>query len=348
MSEEKNDLNLPDPEKHWCPKCKRHSVCDDSSSSTDHCSICDREVFSPNGSIEEKKMMVVLMVALSPFELLFLFFSLKFLWCFSFIIFSILTLSYFQIKRIKKLNNFYKQWSEWALLSKGYDSSKDRIGAFDILGGRKAKPLHKTANIIVGVILLIGCIFVYNTYRNYSLINAVQERNIEAVKKAIDDGASVNAYDWLESGSTLLHYAETKEIVELLITNGANVNAKNKNGETPLDYNRSMEEHLRVHGAKHSSIHSAARYGDVQGVEEFLDAGVDVNAAGHYEMTALHLSAKHGHREVVELLIKREANVNAMDIQDTPLDLANSIPEIADLLRKHGGKTGDELKAEGK
>ena len=57
MSEEKNDLNLPDPEKHWCPKCKRHSVCDDSSSSTDHCSICDREVFSPNGSIEEKKMM---------------------------------------------------------------------------------------------------------------------------------------------------------------------------------------------------------------------------------------------------------------------------------------------------
>jgi hypothetical protein len=304
-------------------------------------------VFSPNGSIEEKKGMVVLMVALSPFELLFLFFSLKFLWCFSFIILSILTLSYFQIKRIKKLNNFYKQWSEWAL-SKGYDSSKDRIGAFDILGGRKAKPLHKKANIIVGVILLIGCIFVYNTYRNYSLINAVKERNIEAVKKAIDDGASVNAYDWLESGSTLLHYAETKEIVELLIANGANVNARNDNGETPLDYNRSMQEHLRAHGAKHSSIHSAARYGDVRGVEEFLDAGVDVNAAGHYEMTALHLSAKHRHREVVELLIKREANVNAMDIQDTPLDLANSIPEIANLLRKHGGKTGEELKAEGK
>jgi len=138
-----------------------------------------------------------------------------------------------------------------------------------------------------------------------------------------------------------LHYAETKEIVELLIANGANVNARNDNGETPLDYNRSMQEHLRAHGAKHSSIHSAARYGDVRGVEEFLDAGVDVNAAGHYEMTALHLSAKHRHREVVELLIKREANVNAMDIQDTPLDLANSIPEIANLLRKHGGNENE-------
>jgi hypothetical protein len=345
MSEEINDLIPPNPKKHWCQKCKKHGPYN--TNNTDFCNVCNSEVFPPNDSLEERKNVVVLMVVLSPFELLFLFFSLKFLWCFSLIILSILTLSYFQIKRINKLNNFYKQWSEWAL-SKGYDSSKDRIGAFDILGGKKAKPLHKIANTIVGIILLIGCILIYNTYRNYSLINAVQERNIEAVKKAIDDGASVNAYDWLESGSTLLHYAETKEIVELLITNGANVNAKNKNGETPLDYNRSMEEHLRVHGAKHSSIHSAARYGDVQGVEEFLDAGVDVNAAGHYEMTALHLSAKHGHREVVELLIKREANVNAMDIQDTPLDLANSIPEIADLLRKHGGKTKKELEAAGK
>jgi len=30
----------------------------------------------------------------------------------------------------------------------------------------------------------------------------------------------------------------------------------------------------------------------------------------------------------------------------TPLDLAHG--ETADLLRKHGGKTGEELKAEGK
>ena len=31
---------------------------------------------------------------------------------------------------------------------------------------------------------------------------------------------------------------------------------------------------------------------------------------------------------------------------ETPLDWAD--PEVADLLRKHGGKTGEELKAEGK
>jgi len=43
--------------------------------------------------------------------------------------------------------------------------------------------------------------------------------------------------------------------------------------------------------------------------------------------------------------------VNAKDEfgKTTPLDWAISRkhPEIADLLRKHGGKTGEELKAEG-
>ena len=32
----------------------------------------------------------------------------------------------------------------------------------------------------------------------------------------------------------------------------------------------------------------------------------------------------------------------------TPLDWAIEFKETADLLRKHGGKTGEELKAEGK
>ena len=43
--------------------------------------------------------------------------------------------------------------------------------------------------------------------------------------------------------------------------------------------------------------------------------------------------------------------MNAKDVDvTTPLDLANLFnqSETADLLRKHGGKTGEELKAEGK
>ncbi|RTZ69639.1 MAG: hypothetical protein DSZ35_02165 [Verrucomicrobia bacterium] len=58
-------------------------------------------------------------------------------------------------------------------------------------------------------------------------------------------------------------------------------------------------------------------------------------------------AAEKGHKEIVELLIAKGADANAKDVNGkTPLDEAKG--EIADLLRKHGGKTGEELKAEGK
>jgi ankyrin repeat protein len=56
-------------------------------------------------------------------------------------------------------------------------------------------------------------------------------------------------------------------------------------------------------------------------------------------------------KEIVELLITNGADVNAKDADGfTPLDTAinSQHTEIADLLRKHGGKTGEELKAEDK
>jgi len=54
---------------------------------------------------------------------------------------------------------------------------------------------------------------------------------------------------------------------------------------------------------------------------------------------------------IVELLIENEADVNDKNNSgETPLDWAIKYKrtELADLLRKHGGKTGEELKAAGK
>ena len=65
---------------------------------------------------------------------------------------------------------------------------------------------------------------------------------------------------------------------------------------------------------------------------------------------ALIDAAWNGNIEAVEQHLAAGADVNVKDgIDETPLDEAieNDETEIADLLRKHGGKTGEELKAAG-
>ena len=100
------------------------------------------------------------------------------------------------------------------------------------------------------------------------------------------------------------------------------------------------------------SIWEAAATGNIEAVKQHLAAGTDVNAKDDNGFPPLHLAADRGHTEVVELLITKGAEVNAQsDGGNTPLDWAvdsaHSDEETADFLRKHGGKTGAELKAEG-
>ena len=88
----------------------------------------------------------------------------------------------------------------------------------------------------------------------------------------------------------------------------------------------------------------AAEKGNIEAVKQHLAAGADVNAMGRG--TPLHYAAYGGHKEVAELLIAEGADVNETNGSgETPLDYAKT--ETANLLRKHGGKTGEELKAEG-
>ena len=99
-------------------------------------------------------------------------------------------------------------------------------------------------------------------------------------------------------------------------------------------------------GCGESSIHEAAFDGNIEAVKQHIAGGTDVNAKNKYERTPLHHAAYSGHKEIAELLIEKGADVNAKDHNgETPLDYADD--ETADLLRKHGGKTGAELKAEG-
>ena len=141
----------------------------------------------------------------------------------------------------------------------------------------------------------------------------------------------------------------------------------------------SESQELPTIKAPNISIHEAAKTGNIEAVKQHLAAGTDVNAKNDDGTTPLRLAAFYGHMEIVELLIEKGADVNAKeedgftplhyaetkeftelliakgadvnaknDYGETPLDKVKNNPKITDLLRKHGGKTGEKLKAEGK
>lgn len=53
--------------------------------------------------------------------------------------------------------------------------------------------------------------------------------------------------------------------------------------------------------------------GDVKGVEDLLNEGIDVNSIDLDGRTALHVAACEGHVEVARLLLTRKANLDARD-----------------------------------
>ena len=109
-----------------------------------------------------------------------------------------------------------------------------------------------------------------------------------------------------------------------------------------------VDVNIRLTFTEQTPLEIAAYCGNKQIAELLITKGADVNAKTDIGNTPLHTAANEGHKEIVELLIANGADVNAKSrFGVTPLNAARK-QEIADLLRKHGGKTGEELKAEGK
>ena len=116
------------------------------------------------------------------------------------------------------------------------------------------------------------------------------------------------------------------EAVKQHLAAGRNVNAKDDKGRTPL--------------------HRAAREGHKEVAELLIAAGADLNTKDKEGKTPLYHAARWGHTNIAALLIAAGADVNAKDDKGrTPLDRAVGYTEIVALLRKHGGKTSEELNA---
>ena len=110
-----------------------------------------------------------------------------------------------------------------------------------------------------------------------------------------------------------------KEVVQILLENGANVNMEG--------------------GRDGSALASASTFGQKEVVQILLENGAEVNMVGRFHGSALALASARGQKEVVQILLENGADVNSLGKgNQSPLRLSsiNGHFSIAQILLDHG------------
>jgi len=108
------------------------------------------------------------------------------------------------------------------------------------------------------------------------------------------------------------------EQLQLLISSGADVNARDMMGYTPLFY--------------------AVQGGQKKAAELLIGGGANVNARDGYGNTPLHHAAVRGHYDMCEVLVSNGADVGSRNLTGGTAVAMAKDSRIAELLRKHGAK----------
>lgn len=91
----------------------------------------------------------------------------------------------------------------------------------------------------------------------------------------------------------------------------------------PDDDRATEEEEDQVDIDPRVNLMYLANEGDLDGIKELLNSGIDVNFRDIDNRTALHISACQGKSEVVELLLSRGASVDSKDRWGSTVALLN-------------------------
>ena len=192
------------------------------------------------------------------------------------------------------------------------------------------------------------------------LAEAVSSGNIKKVQSILKENSKLINSKFKPHGNTLLHRAVrggNKELVELLVANGAEMNPKNKSGYTPLSY-IGWPTHYQTENHREIAKFLIANGADVRGCKGFLhrmlivgwhdvailaiDNGIDVNIKDQDGYTPLHFANNiEDNIEFTKLLIAMGANVNAKNKDGiTPLHevvrTRNGRKDIVELLIANG------------
>ena len=138
---------------------------------------------------------------------------------------------------------------------------------------------------------------------------AIINNYIKTSKLLIENGADVNAKD--AKGHTPLHFAKNLEIVKLLIKNGADVNAR-KGVSPPLydTYNIEIAKLLIENGA---DVNAKSPWGytplsnarTVEMAKLLIENGADVNATSYKGKTVCDLVSSRDSQEIKKLIIEK-------------------------------------------
>lgn len=131
------------------------------------------------------------------------------------------------------------------------------------------------------------------------LLSNAPAANITIIKSILKKGANINAKN--EIGDTPLHLAiihANEEVVKFLLNNGADFELANNKG-------------LR-------SLHMAAYFGRENIVKLLLDKKAQINVLDQDNTTPLHYAAYFGHKNVIELLLKSGAYSQPKNKYGTP------------------------------
>lgn len=134
---------------------------------------------------------------------------------------------------------------------------------------------------------------------------ADEPTRLDILRLLLEAGRSLSQRD--RSGQTLLHLAARclwPEIVEFLLKNKADVNAKDRQGKIALHTCMNNYSRHLVKGER-SRAQSIAML--------LLEHCADVNHQAHTGVTPVHLAVKAGRKEILDVLRKHGANLHAAD-----------------------------------